>query len=305
MLDYDHLHTMVSALRKKQIFFVGGTVRSGTTWLQLLLHAHPSVSCSGEGHFPDLLWHFLRQAMQQHNGVIKRHNEIVSKGADEIVSKGAEIYSSLEHDDVLHIFAFCIAVFLVRQSEHKPAALAIGDKTPANIRYLAPLAALFPNAKFIQIVRDGRDCAVSGWFLSQKLKALNQGPLGPNRDSFDTYVSEFAAMWAADLVNAQQFAEQHPNRFHRIRYEDLRVDTERSLAHLFHFLNVKTDPGVLAHCCREGSFAKRSGRSPGEEDRLSFFRKGVAGDWRNHLSEEQNTLFRERAGTWLDRLGYT
>jgi hypothetical protein len=59
-----------------------------------------------------VLWDFLKQAMEQHNGVIKKHNEIVSKGADEIVSKGGEIYSTLEHDDVLHIFAFCIAVFL-------------------------------------------------------------------------------------------------------------------------------------------------------------------------------------------------
>jgi hypothetical protein len=306
MLDYDHLHTMVSALRKKQIFFVGGTVRSGTTWLQLLLHAHPSVSCSGEGHFPDLLWHFLKQAMQQHNGVIEKHNEIVSKGADEIVSKGAEIYSSLEHDDVLHIFAFCIAVFLVRQSEHKPAALAIGDKTPANIRYLAPLAALFPNAKFIQIVRDGRDCAVSGWFLSQSRKVMDLGSVGPpNRKSLDTYASKFAAMWADDLARAQQVAEAHPNRFRRVRYEDLRADTEPILAELFGFLGVKTDPSVLSHCRREGSFTKLTGgRNPGEEDRLRFFRKGVAGDWRNYLSDEINRLFRERAGDWLDLLGY-
>jgi len=135
---------------------------------------------------------------------------------------------------------------------------------------------------------------------------MNRGWIGVNRDSFETYVSEFATRWAADLVEAQQFAEAHANRFRRIRYEDLRADTERTLADLFQFLNVETDASVLAHCCREGSFARWSGgRGPGEEDALAFFRKGVAGDWRNHLSEELNTLFRERAGTWLDRLGYT
>src|SRR5215813_7312173 len=107
MLDCDHLHTAVSALRKKQIFFVGGTVRSGTTWLQLLLHAHPSVSCSGEGHFPDRLWPFLKQTMEQHNGIIKKHNELVFKRDATIVGGAGKkseietrIYSSLEREDV-------------------------------------------------------------------------------------------------------------------------------------------------------------------------------------------------------------
>jgi len=299
-LNYDHLHTTISALRKKQIFFVGGAVRSGTTWLQLLLHAHPSVSCSGEGHFPDLLWPFLKQAMERHNGVINKHNGIISKGA------GRETYSILEHEDMLNVFAFCLTVFLVKQNERKPAAVAIGDKTPGNILAFGGLAALFPGAKFIEIVRDGRDCAVSGWFLSEKRKTMNLGSIGVNSDSFESYVSEFATRWANDMAKTQQFAKAHANRFHRIRYEDLRADTEHTLADLFQFLNVETDASVLAHCCREGSFVRWSGgRRPGEEDPAAFFRKGVAGDWRNHLSEELNTLFRERAGTWLDRLGYT
>jgi hypothetical protein len=98
MLDYDHLHTLVSALRKKQIFFVGGTVRSGTTWLQLLLDAHPLVSCSGEGHFTDVLWMRLKQALEQHDSIIKKHNENVFNGV--------EIYRSLRHEDVTLFLPF-------------------------------------------------------------------------------------------------------------------------------------------------------------------------------------------------------
>jgi hypothetical protein len=40
-LDFERLHTAVAGLRGKQIFFVGGLLKSGTTWLQLLLNAHP------------------------------------------------------------------------------------------------------------------------------------------------------------------------------------------------------------------------------------------------------------------------
>jgi hypothetical protein len=47
------------------------------------------------------------------------------------------------------------------------------------------------------------------------------------------------------------------------------------------------------------------GRNPGEENRDSFFRKGVPGDWRRHFGDAVAAEFREQAGTWLDRFGYT
>src|SRR5262249_31477144 len=80
MFDYDRLHTAVSKLRQKQIFFIGGTPKSASTWLQLLLNAHPSVSCSGEGHFPDRLWGPLKQAVGQHCQSIQEHNKKLFNG---------------------------------------------------------------------------------------------------------------------------------------------------------------------------------------------------------------------------------
>jgi hypothetical protein len=293
MFDYDRLHIAISMLRQKQIFFVGGTGKSGTTWLQLLLDAHPSVSCSGEGHFPDHLWEVLKQAMDQYKNLIGTNNK--------------QLFNELEGylpptgKDVLYIFASCIAVFLVEQSKGK-VALAVGEKTPGNIRYFPRLATLFPTAKFIQIVRDGRDCAISGWFHNLR----NKEWVKYNCGSLDTFVERVAEVWATDLAKAHEFADAHPDRIRRIRYEDLARDAETTLAGLFRFLGVEATETVVADCRRQASFAKWSGgRNPGEENRLSFFRKGVAGDWRNHLSEEQNALFREQAGTWLDRLGYS
>ncbi len=43
------------ALATRQIFFVVGCQKSGTTWVQHLLDGHPNVACHGEGHFTDLL----------------------------------------------------------------------------------------------------------------------------------------------------------------------------------------------------------------------------------------------------------
>jgi hypothetical protein len=75
MFDFNSMHASISKLRQKQIFFVGGPVKSGTTWLQLLLDAHPSVSCSGEGHFSTHLWGLLKEALDKHDSVIKTNNE--------------------------------------------------------------------------------------------------------------------------------------------------------------------------------------------------------------------------------------
>ena len=50
--------------------------------------------------------------------------------------------------------------------------------------------------------------------------------------------------------------------------------------------------------------ARQTGRAPGAEDRGSFIRKGVAGDWVNHFTRETAELFDELAGDALVALGY-
>ncbi len=47
-----------------------------------------------------------------------------------------------------------------------------------------------------------------------------------------------------------------------------------------------------------------TGRKQGQEDKNSFYRKGVRGDWRNHLTESDQALFKSLAGDLLIRLGY-
>ena len=55
MYDYRRQHAQILEILEKRIFFVGGAMKSGTTWLQLSLDAHPHLSCGGEGHFTNQL----------------------------------------------------------------------------------------------------------------------------------------------------------------------------------------------------------------------------------------------------------
>lgn len=55
----------------------------------------------------------------------------------------------------------------------------------------------------------------------------------------------------------------------------------------------------------ENDFARKAGgRRPGEEDPRSHYRKGVAGDWRNHFEPEHIDFFKARYNDLLLKLGY-
>jgi sulfotransferase family protein len=294
MLNYDAVQAAISELRKKQIFFIGGVMKSGTTWLQLLLDAHPQVSCNGEGHFTRGLAPTLHAALHQHDQLIAQKNKTIFNEM--------QGYRGLGEEDVQYLLASSIALYLLRQSKDKTAARAVGEKSPKNVLYFDVFDSLFPGAKFIHIVRDGRDCAISGWFHNLRVaRDLTK----KNHESMNFYVTNFIDGWAKDVGAAQLIAEAHPARVRQVRYEDLAANTEQVLANLLQFLDVDVDASVLAQCCSAASFAKLSGgREVGQENLASFFRKGAPGDWRNHLSPEMQVTIRQRAGEWLDRFGY-
>ncbi len=64
---FQRLHGLIGALNATQIFFIGGSQKSGTTWLQLLLNAHPQVVCQGEGHITSHFAQLLLTILDKHN----------------------------------------------------------------------------------------------------------------------------------------------------------------------------------------------------------------------------------------------
>jgi len=294
-MDYDVVHAAISDLRKKQIFFIGGVMKSGTTWLQLLLDAHPQVSCNGEAHFTRGLAPLLQHAFTQHSQLIAEKNKSIFNEL--------QGYPVLGDEDIQYLLASSISLYLLRQSKDKPTAHAVGEKSPKNVLYFDVFDALFPTAKFIHIVRDGRDCAVSGWFHNMR---LSRDWTLKAHGSMDAYVLSFIDGWAKDVAGAQAIADANPARVRQVRYEDLMANVESVLADLFTFLNVDSGQAVLAQCRSAASFETLSGGRPaGQENLNSFFRKGEPGDWRNHMSKDLNAAIRNRAGAWLERFGYS
>src|SRR5262245_18586107 len=132
-------------------FFVCGAPKSGTTWLQRLLDAHPQVVCSGEGHFVEEI---ALPMMRMRN----RYNQVLAQAAD-VVYEGKPYHLTLgDRDLVAHIRSLITTLMRKRL---KLDAKAVGDKTTRYYEFLDHLKILFPDALFLHIVRDPRDVAVS------------------------------------------------------------------------------------------------------------------------------------------------
>ena len=73
---------------------------------------------------------------------------------------------------------------------------------------------------------------------------------------------------------------------------------------MLEFLGAGSEDRVIERCLRSSSFERASSRRQGEEDSASFFRKGVAGDWRDVFTERDREIYKGLAGERLVEFGY-
>jgi hypothetical protein len=70
------------------------------------------------------------------------------------------------------------------------------------------------------------------------------------------------------------------------------------------FLHARRGEGVIERCIQRSSFERVTKRRQGEEDSHSFFRKGVAGDWKSVFTEQDRQIYEKLAGDQLAEIGY-
>jgi sulfotransferase family protein len=142
------------------------------------------------------------------------------------------------------------------------------NKTPGLLNHLDGLARLYPGAKCIHIIRDGRDVAVSN--LGQKW--------GPNN------VHEAARRWKNLMREGRKALEKKRLNFIEIRYENLIRSPEASLERILEFLDLEGIPQqILSHI-------KVHDRS--------------IGAWRTGFTAKDRKIFARAAGDLLIDLGY-
>ena len=174
----------------------------------------------------------------------------------------------------------------------------------------------------VYVVRDGRDALVSLYFMllrsarggETRYRHLLPG-IDESADDLRPHAASFLEKVMRDTPTSPAPWGEHCRAFFGARDGGARCG-------LLRYEGLLDDgPGELARCVRDltgdepetdrvrfaidkYAFSRVSNRKPGEEDRSSHQRKGVAGDWKNHFTREAAEVFDRHAGDALVELGY-
>ena len=281
-------------------FVIFASPKSGTEWVQELLRAHPEVMCAESRVFGDYVDPDHVSGM---NITLESYVSILSN------------YHRAPDDasDYFRGLLFDLIDAIAGRSLDVSGKTIYGEKiTPlpgTASRNVDRLAEYDTGLKFVHLARDGRDVIVSG--LAHQ--AIIHGRAGTPRGRTlrqavaDQRVPHDMLEFFTDLwIEATAAAIDARGRFEHqlvLRYEDLLDDTVGSTRRLLEFIDV--DPRHADRCADAATFERMSGgRRRGEEDRSSVARKGVAGDWRHWLTDDQAAWFDHRAGDLMERMGY-
>jgi len=105
---------------------------------------------------------------------------------------------------------------------------------------------------------------------------------------------DFIYSWIGEVSNARI-----------VRYEDLLQNPVTTMQRVIESLNGESvNVQKLEQIVEKYSFEKISGRNKGVEKKASFVRKGIAGDWVNHFSQDSKEVFHHYSGKALIHSGY-
>lgn len=297
----DDIHSTlnrIELLAKRPLFFIVGVPRSGTTWLQQCLDNHPEICCLGESHFTDILFRNLQKCFQSYNRSVRQQGGTVAH----LRQFGGHVNTLRYDTNDAHFLLFLSMYLIFDKWVDNPEIRIIGEKTPDNIRAITLLSSIFPDSRFVHIVRDGRDAAVSGWFFNKSGMDRNKSVA----QSFDNYITGFIRQWKTEISLARTVGASLGNKYHEISFESMVNEPLEPLRGVLEFLGARSETTLVEHCLHEARFEMHSGGRPaGTEDRSSFYRKGIAGDWRGHLSETLAARAWDVAGDVLAASGYS
>jgi len=288
-----HLGDFLDDANPPRLGFVGGQGKSGTTWVQMLLDAHPDVSALGEGHLAGGLAARIMRALAEYRGVLQTNNLKFPALPD---------FPLPEDADAVELARVALLLQFRKLALRKPQASILLDRTPGDIAHIAELRELFPAAKFVHVLRDPRDVAVSLWWHSNRIEP---GHWQKQAMTLNGLATEVVVRWESMIRHTRATARAvHADMF-EIRYEDLHDNPNASAARLFDFIGVSSERSVVDAALAASNFATVSGgRSPGQTDPSSHFRDGRANSWRDSLPDWQPTHVPASARALMEELGY-
>ena len=214
--------------------FIVGCARSGTTLLRVMLASGGQIAIPGESFF-------IPKAAADAAGGFDVERFLTGLDA----TRHGYVRWDVDHDAIrARVRATPVpdlAEAIRRVFETYAASRGLtryADKTPHYTSYVPLLAALFPEARFVHLVRDGRDVA----------SAYVDATFGP------TTLSSAAWVWRTQVTRAPEAgAVLGPERYLEVRYEELVADPEPTLRRVCSHIELPFDPAMV----RPGTGSRR------------------------------------------------
>ena len=278
--------------------FIVGVGRSGTTLLRLMLDAHPDLAIPGETHFVPALIDVVERTGDRDQAL---QTLLAAMSWPNLGLEPQAMASAFACQEPFSPGAAIRAVFALYAARlGKPRW---GDKTPTYRRSIIEIARAVPEARFIHIIRDGRDVALSYrglWF-------------GPGDD-----LDAQARFWTAEITEARRQAVEVAH-YMELHYEGLVHAPEPALRRICEFLELPFHPAMLAYDERArgrlAEYVQTFGpQGAGQVSRKRFLaihdRTHAAPDasrigrWRTQMTQAEQAAYEDVAGPMLADLGY-
>lgn len=312
-----------------QKIFIVGCPRSGTSWLQQMLSSHKNVlPVENESHIYRLAYepftyvsglnakkrwqrwsYFLRHfglsallfgatSSDIWNSILRSY-QIYQKNNDvglhhlisfqELKSLISEVSQRSEADlDKAQLLIHLILDSFFEKAGGQPQQVFL-EKTPFHIKYADVILKSFPEAKIINMVRDGRDVCAS-------LRARSKAKQWARYDT-QTIISQ----WKKCIHLSEKFASDPAlkDRIYSVKYEALRQETLPQLGSVCDFMGLPTTPAELSQIVDSYNIEKVKNKGVGQH-----VNKGSINSWKHMLPQEHIELWHQSAGETLTRLGY-
>lgn len=210
----------------KDIFFIIGRGRSGTDLLQRLLNTNSNICIPPESSVIALLYNKYHKIKNWEEHDIKNFKNDVF--LDDKISKWWGIKKRELRTFLLSSYPgnyrqAVIKLYQFYSNSLDKKKVLLGDKNPSNSLYIKEILSVFPNAKFIYLVRNPLDNVFS--FTNVDFDSDNPQIL--------------AHRWNYYNDEILKWKNQFPEKFHQLKFESLIENTTGSLSKIAHFLNVE------------------------------------------------------------------
>jgi hypothetical protein len=292
-------------------FFILGHARSGTTLLMRLARLHSEVHCNYQAHF------FTRKPLLK--------SLVDSAEVEEWLTRKSNRWN--HGRDLSPLVLRAAADVIMERDAAREGKSIVGDKSPSSVihgQVVRDMHSLYPDAKVVNILRDGRDVLISERFRnfveeSRFLTAEDRriiadlqtdpAPFSDGRRSIftETFIRNIASRWVRDLTETDAEAQRlYGKNYHSLRYEDLLETPFEEMSKLWKFLGVKKIGKTLDKAIKAemSSNPDEEWQAERNESIASFLPKGQAGNWQRLFTEKDKSLFKEVAGKMLVKWGY-